>query len=68
VGQQNAQIVLGKNSGIPSVIEYLERIGRKGATKEQVLEMVMKVKEKAFEKKDLLTQEEFAKIAKDVLG
>jgi isopropylmalate/homocitrate/citramalate synthase len=68
VGQENAQIVLGKNSGIPSVIEFLERVGRKGATKEQILDMVMKIKEKSFEKKELLTQEEFAQIASEVLG
>jgi len=68
VGQKPVEIVLGKNSGIPSVVEYLERIGRPGATREQILQMVAKVKERAHEKKELLTEEEFEEIATQVLG
>jgi len=66
VGQQPVTIVLGKNSGLPSVQEWCEKMGFE-ATEEQMLEMVKLVKEKSFEKKGLLSQNEFATIAQTVL-
>ena len=67
VGQKAAQIVLGKNSGISSVVEYMEKIGKK-IEKEKALEILAKVKKKSFEKKGLLTEEEFKSIAEKSLS
>ena len=61
VGQQPVSIVLGKNSGLPSIQEWCEKLNVQ-ASEEQMLEMVRLVKEKSFEKKDLLTDDEFKAI------
>jgi len=66
VGQKPVNIVLGKNSGPPSIQEWCEKLNI-SATDEQKMEMLMGVKEKSFEKKDLLTTEEFKTIADGVL-
>ena len=67
VGLDPFTIVMGKNSGIDSVNCWLEELEEE-ASEEQRLEMVSRVKEKALEKKDLLTEDEFKKIIKDVTG
>jgi len=66
VGQTPVQIVLGKNSGPPSMEEWCEKLGIK-ATDEERMAMLQLVKAKSFEKKDLLTAEEFKAIANQVL-
>ena len=66
VGQDPVTIVLGKNSGLPSIQEWCEKLGIT-ATEEQMLEMVRLVKEKSFEKKDLLNADEFKTIVDTVL-
>jgi isopropylmalate/homocitrate/citramalate synthase len=66
VGQQPVSIVLGKNSGMPSIQEWCEKLGV-DATEDQMLEMLRLVKEKSFEKKDLLTEGEFRAIVDRVL-
>ena len=66
VGQKPVNIVLGKNSGPPSIQEWCEKLNI-SATDEQKMEMLMGVKAKSFEKKDLLTSEEFQTIADGVL-
>jgi isopropylmalate/homocitrate/citramalate synthase len=66
VGQKPVNVVLGKNSGPPSMEEWTEKLGIK-ATDEQKMEMLQLVKAKSFEKKDLLTSEEFKAIANQVL-
>ena len=58
-------IVLGKNSGPPSIEEWCEKLGIK-ATDEEKLAMLQQVKAKAFEKKDLLTADEFKEIVSRV--
>ncbi|MDY6914141.1 MAG: pyruvate carboxyltransferase [Planctomycetota bacterium] len=68
VGQQPARIVLGKNSGLPSVVEYLERTGLSCSDKDKLLGMVAKIKEKAFDQKQLLTVEQFQEIASEFLS
>lgn len=68
VGHPQAKVVIGKMSGIPTVDIYLDQLGMQCDDKEQKLEIVSKIKEKAFEKHDLLTVEEFAEIAHKVLG
>ncbi|MPZ72602.1 MAG: pyruvate carboxyltransferase [Nitriliruptorales bacterium] len=67
VGQPGPTIVLGKGSGIDNIAEGLERLGVE-ATDEQKMEMLMQVKSKSLQKRDLLDDEEFAAIAEDVLG
>ena len=59
-------IVLGKNSGLPSVQEFCEKLNIP-ATEEQMMAMIPLIKEKSFAKKDLLTEAEFMKIVDKVL-
>jgi isopropylmalate/homocitrate/citramalate synthase len=66
VGQKPVSIVLGKNSGPPSIEEWCEKLGIK-ASDEERMAMVQLVKAKSFEKKDLLTVDEFKSIADRVL-
>src|SRR6266705_2228544 len=66
VGQKPVNIVLGKNSGPPSIEEWCEKFGIK-ATEQERMALLQAVKAKAFEKKDLLTADEFKAIADRVL-
>jgi isopropylmalate/homocitrate/citramalate synthase len=66
VGQKPVSIVLGKNSGPPSMEEWCEKLGVK-ATEEERMAILKLVKAKSFEKKDLLTEEEFKAIVDRVL-
>jgi isopropylmalate/homocitrate/citramalate synthase len=66
VGQKPVSIVLGKNSGPPSMDEWCEKLGIT-ATDEEKMAMLKRVKAKSFEKKDLLTAAEFQTIAGQVL-
>jgi isopropylmalate/homocitrate/citramalate synthase len=66
VGQKPVSIVLGKNSGPPSMEEWCEKLGVT-ATDEERMAMLQQVKAKSFEKKDLLTADEFKEIVDRVL-
>jgi isopropylmalate/homocitrate/citramalate synthase len=66
VGQKPVSIVLGKNSGPPSMLEWCEKLGVT-ATEEERMAMLQMVKAKSFEKKDLLTVDEFKAIVELVL-
>jgi isopropylmalate/homocitrate/citramalate synthase len=66
VGQKPVSIVLGKNSGPPSIEEWCEKLGVK-ASEEERMAMLQLVKAKSFEKKDLLTEQEFRAIVDRVL-
>jgi isopropylmalate/homocitrate/citramalate synthase len=66
VGQKPVNIVLGKNSGPPSMEEWCEKLGIQ-ATDEEKMAILQAVKAKSFEKKDLLTAEEFKAIAANVV-
>jgi isopropylmalate/homocitrate/citramalate synthase len=66
VGQKPVNVVLGKNSGPPSIEEWCEKLGIT-ATDEEKMAMLQGVKTKSFEKKDLLTVEEFRAIVDGVL-
>jgi isopropylmalate/homocitrate/citramalate synthase len=66
VGQKPVSIVLGKNSGPPSMLEWCEKLGVT-ATEEERMTMLQMVKAKSFEKKDLLTENEFKAIVEQVL-
>lgn len=67
VGHPDAEVVIGKMSGIPTVNIYLDQLGLQCDNKDQKMEIVNKIKEKAFEKGGLLTVGEFAEIAHKVL-
>ena len=66
VGQKPVNIVLGKNSGPPSIEEWCEKLGI-SASDEEKMSMLQAVKAKSFEKKDLLTADEFKAIVANVL-
>jgi isopropylmalate/homocitrate/citramalate synthase len=66
VGQKPVSIVLGKNSGPPSMEEWCEKLGVT-ATEEERMAMLKQVKAKSFEKKDLLTADEFREVVERVL-
>jgi isopropylmalate/homocitrate/citramalate synthase len=67
VGQRPVSIVLGKNSGLPSIQEWCEKLDI-DANEEEMMAMLTRVKEKSFEKKDLLTEEEFKVIVDEVVS
>ena len=66
VGQKPVNIVLGKNSGPPSIEEWCEKLAVT-ATDEEKMAMLKQVKAKSFEKKDLLTADEFKAIVEKVV-
>jgi len=66
VGLKGLEIVLGKKSGKASVADWLEKLG-KTASEQEAVEILAGVKSKGFEKKALLTLEEFARIVDEVL-
>lgn len=66
VGQAPVSIVLGKNSGPSSILEWCEKIGVQ-ASEEEMMQMLQQVKAKSFEKKGLLSADEFKEIADRVL-
>jgi isopropylmalate/homocitrate/citramalate synthase len=67
VGQKPVSISLGKNSGPPSILEWCEKLGIE-ASDEERMTMLQQVKAKSFEKKDLLTADEFKVIVDRVLN
>lgn len=66
VGQQSAEIVLGKGSGIDSVKIWLNRLGIK-ATDEEALTLLQLVKNYSLEKKGLLTEDEFRDLVEEIV-
>ncbi|HZQ03021.1 MAG TPA: hypothetical protein VFA88_03285 [Gaiellaceae bacterium] len=68
VGQGPPEIVLGKGSGLDSVLIWLDKVGLGPADDEQAMEILTRVKAKSLEKKGLLTPDEFHAIADDVLA
>lgn len=66
-GRPGVEIALGKGSGLANVEEHLERRGLR-ATPEQANELLTLVKQRAVEKKGLLTEEEFDVLVRRVLG
>lgn len=68
VGHRRAEIVLGKGSGKPSIIEKLLQMGITNVDDSKVGEILIEVKEQSFKKKGLLTDKEFKQIVDRVLG
>jgi len=66
IGQNKAKIVMGKNSGIPSINNWLRELDLSIEDEEKKMEILLKVKEKAYSKGALLTPEEFKEIVKEL--
>ena len=67
VGHRPVRSVLGKGSGIDSVGMWLDRLGIT-ATTEQMQELLAEVKALSLEKKALLTDDEFRRLAERVIS
>lgn len=67
VGQETADVVIGKGSGMDTVNIWLERLQIQ-ATDEQAMAILAAVKASGLEKKDLLTVDEFKTIANDTIA
>ncbi len=67
VGRPGVEIALGKGSGLANIEEHLERRSLK-ATPEQANQLLTLVKQRAIEKKGLLTDAEFDQLLRQVLG
>jgi isopropylmalate/homocitrate/citramalate synthase len=67
-GHPDAEVVIGKMSGLPTVEIYLDKLGLKTEDELQKMEIVLKIKEKAFQKMGLLTLGDFEEIARKVLN
>jgi len=68
VGQSGPEIVLGKGSGLDSVMIWLDKLGMRPATEEQQMAILQGVKARSLEKKGLPTEDDFHKIADGVLA
>ena len=66
VGRDEAELILGKWCGKPTVLHHLEKIGVT-ATDEQIDQIVMKVKDKGYEVKRRLSRQEFEAIVQEVV-
>ena len=66
-GHPEAEVVIGKMSGVPNVNIYLDKLGLKCEDQDQKLKMVGMIKDKAIEQGHLLTEAQFAEIAHKVL-
>ena len=67
VGQRPLTPVLGKGSGLDSVLLALDRLGL-SASEEQMLEMLSELKSRSLQTKGLVSLDEFAPIAERVLS
>jgi isopropylmalate/homocitrate/citramalate synthase len=68
VGQSGPEIVLGKGSGLDSVLIWLDKLGMGPASEEQMQAILQEVKSTSLRRKALLDEDEFARIAENVLG
>ena len=67
-GHPDGAYCLGKHSGTPTVNYFLEKFGYQNVEKNDVIKILMEVKETGYQKHGLLTDDEFKKIADEVLG
>ena len=68
VGQTGPEIVLGKGSGLDSVLSWLESAGFGSASEEEATAILQEVKARSLEKKGLVDVDEFRGIVDRVLG
>lgn len=67
-GHPETKVVIGKCSGLPTVEIWLDKLGLSADNEEQKMEILDKIKEKAYEKAGLLSTEEFREIVFKVTG
>lgn len=67
VGQGNPEIVMGKGSGIDSVKMWLHHLEIE-ADEDEAMDVLMAVKQFGLKNKRLLSEEEFANLAEEVIG
>lgn len=67
VGQPQPEAVLGKGSGVDSVSIWLGKHGINDADTSDIEEILVEVKGRSLAKKDLLTDEEFLDIVREVM-
>ena len=67
IGHARPKVLMGKKSGLDNVEIWAGEMGI-DLTKEEKLEVLNRVKEKASDVKRLLTEDEFRRIAEDVKG
>lgn len=65
MGNDEPEIVLGKLSGRGNVLAWAEKLGIE-LSNDEVIDIVMAVKAKSYEKKGLLNELEFRKIVEEV--
>jgi isopropylmalate/homocitrate/citramalate synthase len=68
VGQTGPEIVLGKGSGLDSVLIWLDKTGLGPASEEEMLAILDEVKATSLQKKGLLSEDDFVHIAQGVLA
>jgi len=67
-GHPDAEVVIGKMSGVPTVDIYLDKLGLVCEDQDQKLKILSLVKEKSLELGGILTEGQFEEIAHRVLG
>ncbi len=65
---RSGEVVLGKKSGKASILYKLEEMAIEDVSENQVGEILGAVKEKGIAKKDILTDDEFTEIVRDITG
>jgi isopropylmalate/homocitrate/citramalate synthase len=68
IGHPEAEVVLGKMSGIPNVNIFLDKLGIKCDDHDKKLKIVGMIKDKAIEQGCLLTETQFKEFVNEVLG
>jgi len=68
VGQTGPHIVLGKGSGLYAVMIWLDELGFAPADGQQTIVVLQEFKATSLQKKGLLSEDDFRKIAHGVLG
>jgi isopropylmalate/homocitrate/citramalate synthase len=67
VGQPAFEVVLGKGSGLPSIVYWLDRLNLT-ASEDERMKILAEVKKKSLEKKGLLGEDEFRRIVDQVMA
>jgi isopropylmalate/homocitrate/citramalate synthase len=68
VGQSGPEIVLGKGSGLDSVLIWLDKLGLGPATSDEMMAILQEVKVASLARKGLLNEDDFGRIAQGVLS
>ncbi len=65
---RSGEVVLGKKSGKASILYKLDELAINGVSEDQVGDILGAVKQKGIAKKDILTDEEFTDIVREIAG